>query len=173
MGAVIGIGVALAALLLFATTVWIPDERQPDKEEIQISNSHIWITTNGSSSLAGFVIQNSGTGTVSIHEIIVGGQSVPARSWYYNDDPAVVTAANIQREIAYDDTLDSIEVTGDASPEQFIQASEKISLMQGQAMFLYLANPAGITDVHSDSRFTVTIRTANSAAEDSVRVTEG
>src|SRR6185503_9884216 len=133
---VLGAGVIFFGGSLFQTNT--------ENESIQVSNTHIWVSANGTNSVAGFVVQNTGGKVVSIQGITIRGQSVPTGSWYYNNSASVATAANIQKELTSDFNLASIEVTGAAPAEQFTQAAGPVSLTQGQAAFIYLANPAGI-----------------------------
>jgi hypothetical protein len=124
--------------------------------------------------VAGFVIQNTGGKTVSVQKISIRGQSVTIGSWYYNNSVSIATASNVQRELLYDDTLGTIEVTGGGAPEQFTQATGPISLQQGQAMFMYLANPAGIKAIDSGLAFTMNVQAGKaSAAVASVSVVLG
>ena len=162
---VLGAGVIFFGGSLFQTNT--------ENEAIQVSNTHIWVAANGSKSVAGFVVQNTGGKVVAIQGITIRGQSVPTSSWYYNSSSTVATATNIQREITSDFVLAQIEVTGAAPVETFTLATGPISLTQGQAAFIYLANPAGITAIDSGLAFTMNVQAGKSSAVQSVSVING
>jgi hypothetical protein len=163
--------VLAAGVIFFGGSLF---QTNTENEAIQVSNAHIWVSSNGSASVAGFVIQNTGGKTVSVQKISIRGQSVPIGSWYYNNSASIATASNVQRELIYDDTMGAIEVTGGGAPEQFTLATGPISLQQGQAMFMYLANPAGIKAIDSGLAFTMNIQAGKaSAAVASVSVVLG
>jgi hypothetical protein len=163
--------VLAAGVIFFGGSLF---QTNTENEAVQVSNAHIWVSSNGSSSVAGFVIQNTGGKTVSVQKITIRGQSVPISAWYFNNSASIATAANIQRELSYDDTLGTIEVTGGGAPEQFTLATGPISLQQGQAMIMYLANPAGIKAIDSGLAFTMNIQAGKaSAAVASVSVVLG
>ena len=160
---VLGAGVIFFGGSLFQTNT--------ENEAIQVSNTHIWVATNGTQSVAGFVVQNTGGKVVAIQGITIRGQSIPTSNWYYNTADA--QAANIQREIVSDFTLASIDVTGDATPDTFNQATGPISLTQGQAAFIYLANPSGITAIDSGLAFTMNVQAGKASAVQSISVING
>ena len=64
-------------------------------------------------------------------------------------------------------------MNGVAGDEQFSQASGPLSLEQGEAMFIYLANPAGITAIDSGLAFTMNVQAGKASAVNSVSVTNG
>ncbi|HEY8139963.1 MAG TPA: hypothetical protein VIE86_02655, partial [Nitrososphaera sp.] len=66
-----------------------------------------------------------------------------------------------------------INVNGVAGDEQFSVASGPISLPQGQAMFIYLANPAGIKAIDGGLAFTMNVQAGKASAVESVSVTNG
>lgn len=172
----IGIGIAIVAVVIMGAVIFYQSpivEHPSENIAIQISNSQIWVSNNGTASVAGLVVQNTGGKAVSVEKILVKGQLVPIGSWYYNNDPSVATASNIKKELKFDDTLGTIDVTGDGSPEQFTHASGPLPLQQGQAMFLYLANPADITAVDAGSAVTMNIQAGKAAAVESVNVVDG
>ena len=160
---VLGAGVIFFGGSLFQTNT--------ENEAIQVSNTHIWVSANGTNSVAGFAVQNTGGKVVSIQSITIRGQSVPTTSWYYNTTAA--TAANVQRELKSDFTLASVDVTGDGTPEPFALATGPISLTQGKAAFIYLANPAGITAIDSGLAFTMNVQAGKASAVQSISVING
>jgi hypothetical protein len=162
--------VLAAGVIFFGGSLF---QTNTENESIQVSNTHIWVTTNGSSSMAGFVVQNTGGKVVSVQKITIRGQSVPTNTWYYNNTQTIATAANIQRELVFDDSPTAIEVTGDTTPETFTQATGPISLEQGEAMFVYLVKPAGISAIDSGLAFTMNIQAGKASAVNSVSVVNG
>ena len=163
--------VLAAGVIFFGGSLF---QTNTENEAIQASNTHIWVSPNGTSSVAGFVVQNTGGKVVSVQKITIRGQSVPTGSWWYNNDPLVATAANTQRELVYDGTIsDGVNVDGAAGDETFTLATGPISLEQGDAMFVYLANPAGIAAIDSGLAFTMNIQAGKASAVNSVSVTNG
>jgi hypothetical protein len=58
--------------------------------------------------------------------------------------------------------------------ESFTQASGgPVSLMQGQAIFVYLNNPAGITAIDSGLAFTINVQAGKASAVQSASVING
>jgi hypothetical protein len=166
---VIGFTLVLIGLSFATRPEYVPSPHYA----IQLSNEHIWVSPNGTSSVAGFVVQNTGSVVVAIENITVRGQSVPVASWYYNNSTTFSTAANLQRELKYDDSLNGIDVTGDTLEEQFTQASGPIELQPGQALFLYLANPADIAAAERGQAFTLYVVAGKASSVESVSVIDG
>jgi hypothetical protein len=162
---VLGAGVIFFGGSLFQTNT--------ENESIQVSNAHIWVSPlNGTSSVAGFVVQNTGGKVVSIQSIAVRGVSVPVGSWYYNT--ANATASNVMKSLKPDFSLNAVDVTGAAPEETFIQASGPISVSQGQAVFIYVANPGNIKSLDSGLAFNINVQAGKSTASlASVSVTSG
>jgi hypothetical protein len=159
---VLGAGVIFFGGSLFQTNT--------ENEAIQVSNTHIWVAPNGTSSVGAFVVQNTGGKAVSVQGITLRGMAVPSSTWYYNTANATVT--NIQRSLNSDFNLGQIEVTGGGTPETFTQATGPVSLVQGQAAIMYIANPAGVTAIDSGLAFTMTIQAGKaSSSVASVNVT--
>jgi hypothetical protein len=163
--------VLAAGVIFFGGSLF---QTNTENESIQASNTHIWVSPNGTSSVAGFVVQNTGGKVVSVQKITIRGQSVPTGSWWYNNTQTVATASNIQTELKYDGTLSTVDVRAStAGEEQFTLATGPISLEQGEAMFVYLANPAGITAIDSGLAFTMNIQAGKASAVNSVSVVNG
>jgi hypothetical protein len=133
-------------------------------EEIRISNTHIWVSQNTTSSVAAFVVQNTGAKAVAVNEVTVRGMSVPQSSWYYNSSPTVATVTNIQRDLNADFNLGGIDVDGAPGDEPFTQATGPVTLVQGQAAIFYVANPAGIDSIDSGLGFTITVEAGRASA---------
>lgn len=140
-------------------------------EAIRLSNSHIWVSANGTSSVAGFVVQNTGSGLGAIHGITIRGQSVPTSSWYYNSADA--TAVNIKKELKSDFVLNAVNVDGVAGEESFVIATGPILLAPGQAVFVYLANPSGISAIDGGLSFTINVQAGKASAVQSISVVNG
>jgi hypothetical protein len=164
--------VLAAGVIFFGGSLF---QTNTENEAIQVSNTHIWVSPNGTSSVAGFVVQNTGGKVVSVQKITIRGQSVPTGSWWYNNTQTVATAGNIQTELKYENDLhDGVDVRASTpGPEVFTMASGPISLEQGEAMFIYLANPAGITAIDSGLAFTMNIQAGKASAVNSVSVVNG
>jgi hypothetical protein len=98
--------------------------------------------------------------------------NVPTSSWYYNSVDAIAT--NVQRELKSDFTLNAVDVTGTAPEETFVQANGPVSLTQGQAVFVYLSNPSGITAMDAGLDFNINVQAGKSTASmASVHVSAG
>jgi hypothetical protein len=172
------IAVVVVALLAWGAAAFFfggPNEGQYDREIIVAFETHIWISPNGTSSVAGMIVQNGGLNVVNVEKITIEKstgrwQPVPMASWYYNDSKAIATTANILKGLKYDGTLDAIDVTGDGISEQFSQAKGPITLGSGYAMFLCLANPANIQGESVGQTFKVKIQTAETMTIESVPV---
>ena len=165
--------ILIASVVLSAGVIFFGGslfQTNTENEAVRVCNAHIWVSPNGTASIAGFVVQNTGGKVVSVQKITIRGQSVPTGSWYFNNDPLVATASNIQRELLYDDTLATVDVTGGAPEETFTLATGPISLEQGEAMFLYLADPAGIAAIDSGLAFTMNVQAGKASAVESVSV---
>ncbi|MGI0037098.1 MAG: hypothetical protein ACRD99_01910, partial [Nitrososphaera sp.] len=133
-------------------------------ESIQISNTHIWINPSGTSSVAAFVVQNTGGKALAVTGITVRGMSVPLSSWYYNNTVTIANVANVQRELSADFTLTGINVDGVPGDEQFTQAASPIHLAQGQAAIVYMADPAGIKLLDTGQSFTMTVKSGGASS---------
>lgn len=167
----IGVGLTvtfIGSFFMFSATV-------PPRpyEAIEVSNARIWVAPNGTASVAGMVVHNTGNQVVSIGKIVLKGMSVPTNSWYYYNDSSVAMLSNLQRELIYDDTLDTVEVTGEGSPELFTRAGGPLSLQPGQMIFLYLANPARIDAADIDQTFRLNVHAGKAGARVPVSVTRG
>ena len=161
---VLGAGVIFFGGSLFQTNT--------ETEAIQVSNENIWVATNGTSSVGAFVVQNTGGKVVSIQSISIRGQSVPTTSWWFNT--ANATAANIQRELIFDGQVSNgVNVNGVAGDEVFTLATGPISIAQGKAVIIYLANPSGIQSIDSGLSFNMNILAGKASAVKSVSVVNG
>lgn len=148
-----------AGVIFFGGSIF---EANAEDDGIKTSNGHIWVATNGTSSVASLVVQNTGGSVISINSIMVRGMAVPTSSIYYNTVDA--TATNIQRELTSDFSLNAIEVTGSAPEEAFTHAVNQISLSQGQAAIIYIANPGQVTALDVNQAFTVNVQAGSATA---------
>ena len=154
--------VALAAgVVVFGGSMF---QTNTQNEAIEISNTHIWINPSGTSSVAAFVVQNTGGKPVSISELTIRGMSVPSSSWYYNNTLTIANAANVLRDLSSDFTLTGINVDGIVGDEQFTQAASPIHLAQGQAAIVYVADPAGIKMLDVGQSFTMTVKSGDASS---------
>jgi hypothetical protein len=140
-------------------------------EAIQVSNGHIWIAPNGTSSAAGFVVKNTGATVVAIQTVTIRKQAVPTSSWFYNTADA--TAANIGKELSADFTLNAVNIDGAAGEEIFNAAAGPISLSPGTAVFVYLVNPANMTAIDSGLAFSINVQAGKASAVQAVSVING
>jgi hypothetical protein len=178
-----GIGTVITTLIILIASVVLGAgviffggslfQNNTNNEAIQISNAHIWVEpTNGTTSVAAFVVQNTGGKVVSIHSLTVRGMSVPLDSWYYNSADA--TAANVLRELKSDFNLNAVDVTGIAPEEAFVHATGPVSISQGQAVIVYVANPGAIKAMDSGLAFNINVQAGKASASlAAVSVTNG
>jgi hypothetical protein len=178
-----GIGTVITTLIILIASVVLGAgviffggslfQNNTNNESIQISNAHIWVSPlNGTTSVAAFVVQNTGGKVVSVHSLTVRGMSVPADSWYYNT--ANATATNVLRDLKSDFNLNAVDVTGAAPEEAFVHATGPVTLSQGQAVIIYVANPASITSMDSGLAFNINVQAGKASASlASVSVTNG
>lgn len=157
--------ILIASVLLGAGVVFFGGsvfKANAENDGIKVSNAHIWVASNGTSSVASLVVQNTGGNPVSINSIMLRGISVPVNSIYYNTADA--TQTNVQRELTRDFSLSSIDVTGTAPEEAFTHAIGQITLSQGQAAIIYVANPGNITALDINQAFTMNVQAGQSSA---------
>ena len=137
-------------------------ENNTEYEAIKVSNAHIWASSNGTHSSAGLVVQNTGNKPLTIESLMVRGMTVPYSSWYFNTADA--TQSNVMRELRPDFTLNAVDVTNSAPEETFIQATGPISINQGQAVIIYLANPSGINMMDAGLDYNLNVKAGKSNA---------
>lgn len=167
-----GIGTVITTLIILIASVALGAgviffggsmfEANAENDGIKISNAHIWVAPNGTSSVASVVVQNTGGRVVSIDSITVRGMPVPTSSIYFNTADA--TAANIQRELRSDFSLSAVDVTGSVPEEAFTQAVNRVSLIQGQAAIIYMANAGSVTALDVNQAFTVNVQAGKATA---------
>jgi hypothetical protein len=148
-------------------------QNNTNNESIKVSNAHIWVSpVNGTTSVAAFVVQNTGDKPLAVHSVNIRGISAPLSSWYYNTADA--TATNVIRELRSDFNLSAVDVNGAAPEEAFIQATGPVSINQGQAVIIYVANPGNITVMDSGHAFNLNVQAGKaSGALAAVSVTSG
>jgi len=150
-----------AGLIFFGGSLF---QSNAEREAIQLSNAHIWVSPNGTSSVAAVVIQNTGDKQLVIERIAIRGLSVPISDWYYNNDATMATASNIQRDLPYDGTLGTVNIDGVAGEEVLTRATGPLYLDQGQVVFVYLANPAGISAIDGGLGFSMDVGAGKASA---------
>ena len=153
---VLGAGVIFFGGSLFQTNT--------QAESIKVSNSHIWVANN-STSTAAFVVQNTGGKAVTVNSVTIRGISVPTSDWFYNI--ALANATNIQRELVADYTESTVNINGAVGEEAMVPLGP-ISLNQGQAAIVYLHNPASLTSLDAGNAMTVQIQAGQAQAVQSV-----
>jgi hypothetical protein len=157
-----------AAIIFFVGSLF---QAYAEIEAIQVSNAHIWVTPNGTSSVAGFVVQNTGDRVVSVQKISVRGQPIPTSAWFYNNSASVATQGNVLNDLKYDGSLASVDVAPSiAGEEQFSRASGSISLAQGRAVFIFLERPANISALDIGLDYTLKVRTERATVVESLPV---
>ncbi|HEY7734179.1 MAG TPA: hypothetical protein VIB07_05245 [Nitrososphaera sp.] len=171
IGAGIGVVAIIAAVFALSGLGGRAADQTDEAEVLRLLNAHIWIASNGTTSVAGFVVQNTGGKAALIDRITIKGQSVPTASWFYNANPSITTGYNIHKELRYDPTLDAVDVNGDGEEDRFIRASAQIALESGRAVFIYLENPAGIKTADSGQAVTIIVHSGSASAVQSVSVT--
>ncbi|MGH9992693.1 MAG: hypothetical protein ACREAZ_08625, partial [Nitrososphaera sp.] len=144
-----GLGTVIATLIILIASVILGAgviffggsmfQTNTQQESVKVSNSHIWVATNGSS-VAAFAVQNTGGKPVSITSISIRGLSVPLNLVYGNTVDA--TATNIQTEFIADYNLaDGVDVDADGIQDPFDvgldPATGPVSLDQGKAVIIY------------------------------------
>ncbi len=168
LGTVIGtLIILIASVVLSAGLIFFGGslfQSNAEREAIQLSNAHIWISPNGTSSVAAMIIQNTGGKQLTIERIAIRGLSIPISDWYYNNDATMATASNIQRDLPYDGSIGSVNIDGAAGEEAFIQATGPLYLDQGQVAFVYLANPAGISAIDGGLGFSMDVQAGRASA---------
>lgn len=155
-----------AGVVLFGGSMFETNAKQVS---MQITNSHVWASASGPS-IAAFVVQNTGDTPLTIEKITLRGQAVPMDSWYYNNSAAVASPQNIMTELRYDASPGSVNVDGNPGEEQFTQATGALTLHQGQAMFLYLENPANISMMDAGFDISLGVHADRISATKSVHV---
>lgn len=167
--------VLIASVVLGAGVIFFGGslfQSNTETEAIQVSNEHIWVASNGTNSVGAFVVQNTGGKVVSIQSVSVRGQSIPTSAWWFNTVDA--TATNIQRELVFDGNVSNgVNVNGVAGDEPFTLATGPISLQQGQAVIVYLDDPAGIEAIDSGLAFNINVQAGKATAVKSVSVING
>jgi hypothetical protein len=178
-----GIGTVITTLIILIASVVLGAgviffggsmfQTNTNNENIQVRNAHIWVApNNGTTSVAAFVVQNTGDKPVAVHTIVVRGMSVPVSSWYYNIADA--TQANVMRELRSDYNLNAVDLNGSAPDEAFIQATGPVSINQGQAVILYLANPGAINVMDTGHAFNINVHAGKASGSlAAVSVTTG
>jgi len=177
-----GLGTVIATLIILIASVILGAgviffggsmfQTNTQQESVKVSNSHIWVATNDTSTAA-FAVQNTGGKPVSLTSISIRGLSVPLNLVYGNTADA--TATNIQTEFIADYNLaDGVDVDGDGVQDAFDvgldPATGPVSLDQGQAVIIYINDPASIDAIDAGQAMTVSIQAGQASAVQSVSV---
>jgi hypothetical protein len=172
-----GLGTVIATLIILIASVILGAgviffggsmfQTNTQQESIKVTNSHIWVATNNTSTAA-FAVQNTGGKPISITAISIRGLSVPLTSVYFNTADA--TATNIQTEFIADYSEATVDVDTDVAEETFTQASGPVSLDQGKAVIIYIDDPANIDAIDAGLAMTLNIAAGQANAVQSVSV---
>lgn len=105
---VLGTGVVLYGTSLFQTGA--------QSSGVSTQGVHVWVNaTSGTKTTwvwGAAEIRNSGDKILSVDQINVRGTQVPFASWYYDNDPTRVTAANFQSQLNYTGTNPAVVTAG-------------------------------------------------------------
>src|SRR5574340_1183564 len=97
---VLGTGVVLYGTSLFQTN--------SQSSGLAVQGAHVWVNaTTGMSTTyvwGAAEIRNSGDKILSVDQISVRGTQIPFANWFYDSNPARVTAANFQSQLNYTGT---------------------------------------------------------------------
>ncbi len=191
---VLGTGVVLFGTSLFQTNA--------QNSGLAVQGIHVWLnaTSNPTYAWGAAEIRNSGDKILSVDQINVRGTQIPFASWYFDNNPSRVTAANFQSQLVYAKTttsglMDSWTTTSTGSlPAQcsgsgatfginesatvsttgflcFSQASGPISLKPGDKAVVYFQVPNGIlSTVDSGSASSVALYAGSVGSPQSVTV---
>ena len=193
---VLGAGVVLYGTSLFQTGA--------QSSGVTAQGAHVWLNSTSATTVdkvtwtwGAAEIRNSGDKILSVDQINVRGTQVPYANWYFDSNPARVTAANFQSQLNYTNTSTpggimrsyvgsgslancagtgysfAINEFGNAvNPTMcFVQASGPISLKPGGTAVVYFQVPSGIlSTVDAGSQSSVAIYAGNVGAPQSVTV---
>ena len=97
---VLGTGVVLYGTSLFQTGA--------QSSGIAVQGVHVWANSTSTPTYVwgAAEIRNSGDKILSVDQINVRGTQIPFANWYYDSNPARVTAANFQSQLTYTGTTD-------------------------------------------------------------------
>ena len=92
---VLGTGVVLFGTSLFQTNA--------QSSGLAAQGEHVWIKATGNPTYAwgAAEVRNSGDKILSVDQISVRGTQVPFASWFFDNDPTRVSAANFQSQLNY------------------------------------------------------------------------
>jgi len=173
-----GLGTVIATLIILIASVILGAgviffggsmfQTNTQQESVKVSNSHIWVATNNTSTAA-FAVQNVGGKPVSLTSISIRGLSVPLSSVFFNTVDA--TATNIQTEFIADYSEATVDVNSlVAGEEAFTAATGPVSLDQGQAVIIYINDPASIDAIDAGQAMTLSLQAGQANAVQSVSV---
>ncbi|MGH9878901.1 MAG: hypothetical protein ACRD5H_14815 [Nitrososphaerales archaeon] len=136
-------------------------------QSIKVSNSHIWVATNNTSTAA-MVVQNTGSTQGTITVMSIRGLAIPLSSVYLNTVDATTT--NIQTELIADYSEYTVDADSDPAEEVFTLATSPITLYPGQAVIIYIDEPANIDAIDAGLSMTLNIQAGQASAVQSVVV---
>ena len=97
---VLGTGVVLYGTSLFQTGA--------QSSGIAVQGVHVWANSTSTPTYVwgAAEVRNSGDKILSVNTISVRGTQIPFANWYYDSNPARITAANFQSQLTYTGTTD-------------------------------------------------------------------
>jgi len=156
--------ILIASVLLGAGVIFFGGsifQSNVESEALQVSNTHIWVSSN-STSTAAFAVQNTGGKQVTITSISIRGISLPLSKVWFNTVDA--TATNIQTDFIADYTENTVNVNGVVGEEAFTQATTPLSLDQGEVVIIYLDDPANIDAIDAGQTMTLNLEAGKASA---------
>ena len=155
---VLGAGVIFFGGSMFTTNT--------QSEQVKVTNIQSWVAPNGTASASAFAIQNVGSKTVTVTDIKMRGVAVPVASWF-NCKGACASAINIQTPLPSDFTPASVTLNG--TPYAF-NGNQQVSLSQGEAAIVYLANAGNIVAIDAGNTYAMQIQAGQAASVTQVSV---
>jgi hypothetical protein len=143
---------------------------QTGEECFKVSNVHTWVNKVGGRlnerSTTAFVVENTGTKTITIDSISARDIAVSTKDWFFTTDPTVVRPANLQKDLPVDYVENAIVVGGGL----VLMKSDTITLEPGQAAIVYLNEAGGITEKDAGLILTLQVKAGKLMVEKVVLV---
>jgi hypothetical protein len=142
-----------------------------DGEEcFSVSNMHTWVNKMSGRinerSTTAFVVENTGTKTITIDSITLSDVPVPASDWFFTTDPAVVKPANLQNDLPVDYTEMTVTIGGGI----VFMKSGALTLEPGQSAIVYLHEAGGVVEKDIGLALTLQVKSGTLQVEKAVLV---
>ena len=160
---VLGAGVIFFGGSMFTTNT--------QSEQVKVTNTASWVASNSTASTA-FAIQNVGSKAVTITDIKLRGIAVPVASWNYCKGAGAgqcATQLNVQTPLPYDVTPASVTI-GNPAVAYIMTAGTQVSLSQGEAAIVYLANAGNIGPIDAGNTYALQIQAGQASSVTQVSV---